>query len=371
MKRINIFKAGTHTSANGATLSFSESDLQASVNAYDPALHEAPITVGHPKDNLPAYGWISGLAYSEERGLDATPHQVDDDFSEMVIKGRFKKISASFYGPDAPNNPVPGTFYLRHVAFLGAQPPAVKGLKALEFNDAEEGVVEFSENWDAYTTAGMFRRLREFIIEKFSKEEADQVIPDYSVGDLESSARRQIDEPNPPVFNEPNGDTIMTPEELAQREADLKKREDSVASRETNFSERETHLAKTEAASRRALVVTKVDALVKAGKVLPAERERITEFACGLADDYVVEFKEGDETKKSPSRDLLFEFLEGLAARVDTTERSNDDNARAPETDPAKLAKLAVHYREEQATKGVVVSATEAVAHVSQQQSAD
>src|SRR5690554_1214504 len=105
MKRINIFRAGTHTSAGGATLSFSEADLQASVDAYDPALHEAPITVGHPKDNLPAYGWISSLAFSEERGLDATPHQVDEDFAEMVSKGRFKKISASFYGPDAPNNP--------------------------------------------------------------------------------------------------------------------------------------------------------------------------------------------------------------------------------------------------------------------------
>jgi len=30
MKRINIFKAGTHTTAGGATLSFSEADLQAS-----------------------------------------------------------------------------------------------------------------------------------------------------------------------------------------------------------------------------------------------------------------------------------------------------------------------------------------------------
>ncbi|WP_339899084.1 hypothetical protein [uncultured Gilvimarinus sp.] len=98
MKRINILMAGTHTSAGGATLSFSEADLQASVDAYDPALHKAPIAVGHPKDNLSAYGWISGLAFSEERGLDATPHPVDEDFAEIVSKRRFKAISASFNG---------------------------------------------------------------------------------------------------------------------------------------------------------------------------------------------------------------------------------------------------------------------------------
>ena len=178
MKRINIFKPGTHTSASGSTLSFSESDLQASVDAYDPELHEAPITVGHPKDNLPAYGWIKSLSFSEERGIDATPDQVDSDFAEMVTAGRFKKVSASFYSPDAPNNPKPGAYYLRHVGFLGAQPPAIKGLKSVEFNEAEEGVVEFSEPWDTQNTASMFRRLREFLIDKFSKDEADQVIPE-------------------------------------------------------------------------------------------------------------------------------------------------------------------------------------------------
>lgn len=66
-------------------------------------------------------------------GLNAEPHQVDPEFAEMVNAGRFKKISASFYTPDAPNNPVPGVYYLRHVGFLGAQPPAVKGLKQAEF----------------------------------------------------------------------------------------------------------------------------------------------------------------------------------------------------------------------------------------------
>ncbi len=49
--------------------------------------------------------------------LSATPRQVDPAFAEMVEAGRFKKISASFYAPSASGNPVPGTYYLRHVGF--------------------------------------------------------------------------------------------------------------------------------------------------------------------------------------------------------------------------------------------------------------
>jgi hypothetical protein len=143
-KLLHIFKSGHHVAMNGAALEFSEADLAASARAYDPALHEAPVVIGHPKHDAPAYAWVKSLVTSED-GLNAEPRQVDPAFAEMVNAGRFKKISASFYAPDAPNNPVPGVYYLRHVGFLGAQPPAVKGLKQVEFAETEAGVVEFSD----------------------------------------------------------------------------------------------------------------------------------------------------------------------------------------------------------------------------------
>ncbi|MGL9719744.1 hypothetical protein [Symbiopectobacterium sp.] len=112
-----------------------------------PALHEAPIVTGHPTTDAPAYGWIKQLS-AQGRDLLAEPQQVDPAFSELVTVGRYKKISASFYLPHAPNNPAPGALYLRHVGFLGAQPPAVKGLRAVSFADTEDGVVEFTEDLD-------------------------------------------------------------------------------------------------------------------------------------------------------------------------------------------------------------------------------
>lgn len=146
---LHIFKPGQHTAMSGQTLNFSAADLAATCAAYDPAKHEAPLVVGHPQADLPAYGWVAALKFSEG-GLDATPAQVNPDFADMVAAGAFKKISASFYAPDAPQNPVPGVYYLRHVGFLGAQAPAVKGLRQPSFADDEAGVITFGET-DALT----------------------------------------------------------------------------------------------------------------------------------------------------------------------------------------------------------------------------
>ena len=61
-KTLEIFKAGKHTTAAGQTLEFSEADLQATVAAYDPGKHEAPLVIGHPSIDAPAYGWVTGGA---------------------------------------------------------------------------------------------------------------------------------------------------------------------------------------------------------------------------------------------------------------------------------------------------------------------
>lgn len=70
---IHIFRPGTHTDASGRTLAFSELDLEASAKALAPALFEAPLVVGHPQTDAPAYGWVASLSFSQS-GLAASPH---------------------------------------------------------------------------------------------------------------------------------------------------------------------------------------------------------------------------------------------------------------------------------------------------------
>ena len=161
-KFFEIFKAGTRTDNSGRTVTITEADV-AQAAAYDPALHEAPLVIGHPKTDAPAYGW-GGSLQADGGVLSADFAQMDDDFVSLVQSGRYKKVSASFYPPDSPSNPKPGSWYLRHVGFLGAQPPAVKGLSAINFADDDE-YVEFSE-YAHRRTASIFRRLREWLIEQ-------------------------------------------------------------------------------------------------------------------------------------------------------------------------------------------------------------
>ena len=362
MKGIHIFKPGKHTSSQGQKLEFSEDLLKASVNAYDPQLHEAPIVVGHPKDNAPAWGWVSSMDYSDD-GLTANPDQVDPEFEEMVQAGRYKKVSASFYAPDSANNPVSGVYCLRHVGFLGAQPPAVKGLKGVDFAE-EDGIVEFSalstEKWDTSNIANLFRKLREFFIDKYSKEEeADDILPSWTIEELENSGRRSLESPADeasPAFKEPESKpntegSGMTEEELKQKEI--------------SFSEKEAAVKATEAALTKKEIDAELSELVKAGKLLPAQKAMMADFMASLdGEKGVVEFgedsSEGEHKKSLNQRDFMRKFLTKLPKAVDFKEHGKDDNEDPPE-DSNALAAKALEFQEAERQKGRTVSISQAV----------
>ena len=96
-----IFRAGTRTDANGNTVTITHADLAAAAQAYDPKVHEAPIVVGHPKADAPAYGWVSGLK-AENGVLTADFDQVDEDFADLVKAGRYKQSVGEFLPSDQP-----------------------------------------------------------------------------------------------------------------------------------------------------------------------------------------------------------------------------------------------------------------------------
>lgn len=340
MQSIHIFRAGSHVASSGQALDFSASDLAASAAAYNPALHEAPITVGHPKHDAPAYGWVKSLSAGAD-GLTADPAQVDAAFAEMVQAGRFKKVSASFFAPDAKANPVPGVWYLRHVGFLGAQPPAVKGLRQAEFTDADEGVVtvEFSEAAAFSSIKQFFNRFREWLLVNHGQEAADQVTPPWLADDMDVAAREAAAEGQTeavvlpsPSFSEqaaaaaqPQGvemsdvdKTRLT--ELEAENATLKAQADKVKTQDAEFAEREQKLADKETAARHAEIEAFVAEQVKAGRVLPAEQAGLVAFMETAAVGDVIEFAEADHTVAKPAAEWLRGFVSSLPARVEFSE---------------------------------------------------
>lgn len=141
-KRIHVFKAGDQTSAQGVRKTFTPEELQQVVDTYDPSVHEAPLVLGHQGDNdsLPSFGWIQGFS-REGQNLYADV-SFTDAAKDLVKNGHYRKVSISFYSPDSQINPHTGKWSARHLALLGASPPAVKGLEPFSFS--EEGCFDFA-----------------------------------------------------------------------------------------------------------------------------------------------------------------------------------------------------------------------------------
>ncbi len=366
---IHIFRPGRHTSMQGATIDFGEGDLIATAKAYDPTRHEAPLVIGHPRADAPAWGWVGGLT-ADEGGLFATPRQLDPAFAEMVRAGRFKKVSASFYTPDSPHNPVPGVYYLRHVGFLGAQPPAVKGLAPVPVNfaegDTEEGCVsfDFAESpgllrW----LADLFRGLREYVVEKDGTEMADRAIPSYAVSGLqEMAAASAAQAAEIPAFAE----NLTPPKEKSMQKQETPPAENiDFAETKARADELERKVAYLTGIARKERASRVVDKALADGRLTPAQSVGLADFMAGLDEEGTFDFAEdgGKTTSMSPAA-FMAAFLERLPKQVDFSEAA-PGGEEAPDTSSNDIAQRALAYCEEMRTKGVTVSVTDAVAHVS------
>jgi len=133
--KFEIFKIGSHTSDKGITKDYSLDDLNFIAESYKPEEDEAPIVIGHPADNSPAFGWISSLEVTEDGKLfaDAPDDKIQSDFLTALKQGTYKKRSISLT-PEGK---------LRHVGFLGGAAPAVKGLADIQFSQPSSNVFEF------------------------------------------------------------------------------------------------------------------------------------------------------------------------------------------------------------------------------------
>ncbi|MCH9779721.1 MAG: hypothetical protein K0U36_00355 [Alphaproteobacteria bacterium] len=132
--RIEIFRTGTHQPTHGEPLTFYSSDLESVARSYAPDHHHAPVVVGHPETDSPAYGWVQRVEAVGDR-LFAVCEDIAPKLNESVQKGHYKYVSAAFYPPLSARNPSKTHWYLRHVGLLGATPPAVRGLDPVEFAD--------------------------------------------------------------------------------------------------------------------------------------------------------------------------------------------------------------------------------------------
>jgi len=305
----------------------------------------APIVIGHPKTDDPAFGWIDRV-FREGKTLFAEVTEVAKEFREAVNQGFYKKRSISLY-PDLT---------LKHVGFLGAMPPAVKGLADIKFNGSDSAICfevspdSGSEFSDYETTFGfrsvgrILRNVREFLISQKGLELADRVIPNWEVQGLENFKDPEPEEKGESsLYNEQSHEgEPMTEQEKAEFEAlqakvasfseTEKARADAA---EAKIAESEKVAAEATEAAEVAEVKAFAEGLAKAGKIPASEVELEIESLLLLKKSgKVSSFSEGDETKEISSFEAKKKSLEARKPSVEFSEfsRRQDPANKKPES---------------------------------------
>ncbi len=342
--RIEVFRPGTFRPMSGDPITYSAADLKAVADAYDPATAPAPIVVGHPDTDAPAYGWVESFDYdSQAERLYANLHEIEPSFADLVKAGRYKKVSMSFFGPDQDHNPVRGAWYPKHVGFLGAAAPAVSGLKNAAFAGA--AAATFTADFGvASRSASIFRRLRDWIIDRDGLEAADKLLPAWEIDWLDEAddpvtrfaappdpTPKPQPEKEPPVANPPDP-------AFAEREADLKKREAEIAARESKAAHADN--------------ISFAEKLVEEGRLLQALKDKVVAIFDALPGHAAVSFSEGAD--KISAGAALKEVLQALPVVVqfgeaDLGEDPNGSQGKtasfAADGKPVDAASLATHQK--------------------------
>jgi hypothetical protein len=302
-----IFRSGLHTDSNGNQKEWTEEDLNRIAKTYnDQTAHEAPLVIGHPETNQPAYGWVESLKVEGSKLL-AKASQIVPEFVEALKSGLFKKRSISLY-PD---------MLLRHVGFLGAMPPAVKGLADLEFSTEPDCLtIDFDEEISGKTIT----------IEPESKSNQK---------------------------TEPEGSDIQ-----------VQQFNEQLAIKDSRIKELETNISKMESSARLKDFNQMLTNKVKSGNITPAQSEILLSFFNEIEqwNLTLVSFAES----KHP-RDFLKEFIEKQP-------RFLPEQPVIPTTEPEEktlsvdeVAKNAREYVEKQQKNGKTVTYAEAVKAVTNQ----
>lgn len=297
---VEIFRGGKQTDSSGKVHDGNRL-IDRAVAGFNPQHHEPPVVLGHPADNAPAYGWVEAVKAGVKDGvktLYAKFRQVVPEFEEMVKSGRYKKRSASFY-PDGS---------LRHVGWLGAMPPAVKGLAGVAFGDGGRAAVfDFGEQQQEKEKKPMdFNEFMEAL--KFWKKSQ------------EIEQQHQEAEPGK-SFSESDIEAARLEAEAAVR----------------------AEFAESEAKRKKADTTAKIKALiedgVKAGKIAPAWKDAgIAQFMEALDADAPIEF--GESKDKKTGLAWFTDFLESLPKLVDFSEIATRDKDVKAGNAGAKLEAL-------------------------------
>lgn len=262
--------------------------MEEMVATYNPEAQPGPIKLTHAEDQARAYGWVKALrigdwippgAKKAVKTLFATLSFTDEG-RQAVSSGAYRMRSLEAWPRNHPSNPTPGKWHFRALALLGAESPGCPNLSPLTLSAGDE--------------------------------------------DIETPVLvLQADTPNqggsePPTHGEA---MTLTPEQVAKLQADAAKTpelENQLALLKAQLADQET-----------ANIQTRLDGLVTAGKLTPAQAALAKPVLLSVPTVGVVALAEGQTTTP---RNALWQLLEAVNGH------GLLDSKQVPHTPPAKLA---------------------------------
>ncbi len=355
---IPIFKTGTHTSGSGITRTWTEADIDKIVAKYDPKKHEAPAVIGHPEHDSPAYGWVEALK-REGEFMYAKFKNFVPAFIEMVQKGLFKKRSIRV-DPDGVG--------LIHVGWLGANPPAVKGLPDVSFQGDKGITIEFGdlgiENSKLETQNSKLNRKEAKSMKWFDWLKGKATAEGVTLDDAPVNFAETGSKPIPDIKALVDAQVAKVVDAKNLEFAEAQRKLDAESSRLKAESDR---LKKAEGDRRKAEIASFCEGLCKdGGRLTPAMMkygigmETCLESISGIETTY--EFSEGDKKKTQTPFEYMKGFLSSFKKQIEFGEFAGNDKDIG---DKNKREAVISDYQEKNTKNGVEITYKDAVLAVS------
>lgn len=310
LKAVEIFSVGTWKGSRKVEITSQTLDnMVTAFNALAPISGlRPPLKMGHTEEQKflngqkgggPALGWVERIWREGDKVL-ADFKDVPDSILDLVNRKLYNHVSIEMF----PSYEYDGNKFenvLAAVALLGAELPAVKGLKELSaslYDEAEGERVEFTEKEDEEPMAN------------FTQEQVDAL-----TAAAVAKAKDQFG---------------------AEHAAELKAAKDAVDAAEKARDEFKEKAETAEAAldtfredAGKAEITAVIEQAVKDGKITVAQKDTYAAIAAGLS----AKVKFGDK-EKNPA-DALKEIFEGMGKTVKLSEKGKgtDTNKEADASD--------------------------------------
>ncbi|HOJ19603.1 MAG TPA: hypothetical protein PLT92_13660 [Ignavibacteriaceae bacterium] len=352
-KWMPILKTGTFKDKNGKVVTVNPEDLDRVISSTD-LTSDPQLVVEHPKFDEIGFGAVAQLKRVGEL-LFALPKEVNEKFKKAVNDGKLPGRSVTLDEK---------TFALKNISFLPPEiKPAVAGLgdysfstspsassglnlqlilpgETSSFADIETSNFEFAQyeisSWPFRNIRTIFRNLKNKWIEKFGKEEADELFPEWDID--ETGNPPSVFEKNPTELKQfsqsINGDEMKL--DFTKLPPEVKTAFDALEAEKgrvtIELQTATTKLTDVEKERLRNEVLQFCESDEVKLKIKPADKEKVVNLLMALKEKGVIEFSSTGSASKVEFN--AFDFTKELIKNMPDVVELSEIATKAKASDP-------------------------------------